>query len=330
MRYLLAPPLALLLAAPASFAGGILRPVGENLGEFKVLLNLAQIDRSTPAALTRSWADLQVEEHEVAARFSKHFKDAHVAILKRFYSPQIQKAQERAYSLDIPAVNGLRCQFVQVKTDEKGTTRGYVRRSWIDAIGRPRSDQAIVTLRKAKDGKWYVSRVAFAEPGGSVTENPRKVPPVTTPINVPKTFPELKDTPSDTFKRVMLEFRLLRFQRRNAQHELNRHVFPLLNALYGPEIAKEERKNQPPAKPREQFFFRAKDPVELETGRVRLGIMALQKAPEENAAIAAGEAAFDMEKDEAGKWRVVAEALASKAGEPMVPVKAKFGIFLMG
>ena len=47
---------ALLLAAAPLLAGGILVPTGKNLGEFKVLLDLKKVDRSSPEALARTWA----------------------------------------------------------------------------------------------------------------------------------------------------------------------------------------------------------------------------------------------------------------------------------
>ena len=46
--------------------------------------------------------------------------------------------------------------------------------------------------------------------------------------------------------------------------------------------------------------------------------------------IAVGQANFDMKKDKAGRWRVVAEAVASDAKKSPVPVAKKFGIFLLG
>jgi len=322
--------IAILLAAAPTLAGGILVPTGKNLGEFKVLLDLSKVDRSSPEALARSWGDLQVEEKQVADKFSDHFRDAHLAILDRYYSPVMRKAEERNYGLDSPAVNMLRCQFVAVETDDKGSTRAFVRRSWTDALGRPRSDQAILAVRQAKDGKWFLVRIAFKAPDGSVTPNPRQVPPPTSAIKVPQKFPEFPDTPDGVFKRLILEFRKLRFERRNAQNELNRHVFPLIKVLYGPEIAAEEKKNQETAKRRQEFFFRAKEAIELEGGGSRVEIMALDKAPDVPNPIAVGHATFDMKKDKKGRWRVVAEAVASEADKPTVPVTKKFGIFLMG
>jgi len=321
---------ALLLAAAPLLAGGILVPTGKNLGEFKVLLDLKKVDRSSPEALARTWADLQVEEKKVADQFSDHFQKAHLSILERYYSSEIRKEQERLYGLEAVTVNMLRCQFVAVETDEKGSTRAFVRRSWTDALGRPRSDQAILALRKAANGQWYVSRVAFKAPDGAVTENPREVPPPTSAIKVPKNFPDFPDTPDGVFKRLMLEFRKLRFERRNAQNELNRHVFALVAALYGPEVAAEEKKNQTKAKPRQEFFFRAKDSVATEGGVSLVEIMALDKSPDEAKPIAVGHATFEMKQDEAGRWRVISEAVAEKADEPPVPVTKKFGIFLMG
>jgi len=322
--------LTLLLVALPTLAGGILVPTGKNLGEFKVLLDLSKVDRTSPEALSRCWADLQVEEKRVAERFSSYFRAAHLAILERYYSPELKKAEERHYGADVPAVSMLRCQFDKIETDEKGNTRGFVRRSWIDAIGRPRSDQAILALRKEQDGKWFISRVAFKAHDGSVTENPRKAPPPSKAIRVPAKFPKFPDTPDGAFKRLMLEFRKLRFERTNAQNELNRHVFPVITAFYGSAIAAEEKKNQEQAKPRKEFFFRVTKSVEQEGGGSRLEITALDKAPDVPNPIAVGHAKFDMKKDQTGRWRVVAEALASEAEKTAVPVTKKFGLFLMG
>ena len=326
--------IALLLSAPMALAGGILVPRGATLGKFEVFLNVAQVDRTSAEGIARSWADLQVEEHQVARRFTELFKKAHMDILGRTYTPELVKKQSRVYAADIEAVNDLRCQFVKVDVDDQGETRAVVRRSWSDTLGRPKSDRAILTLRKDKGSTgstWRISRIAFQEPSGALRENPRQVPPPTFTFKVPVDMGKFDNTPTGAFKRLRMEFRKLRFERTNAQHELNKHVFPIIEAFYGAEIVAEEKKNQPAARPRQEFFFRDKEEQKLESGRVRVGIMALEKAPDKpNAAISVGEAAFDMEKGKDGKWRVAAELLSAEHEGEMKPVEKKLGLFLMG
>ena len=54
---------------------------------------------------------------------------------------------------------------------------------------------------------------------------------------MPDTFPKTEDTPEGTFQRLFLEFRQLRFERRNAQHELIRHFFAVAGEFYGAAVA---------------------------------------------------------------------------------------------
>jgi len=323
--------IVLLLFAPMALAGGILVPRGATLGQFEVLLNTTKVDRKTPESLGRSWADLQVEEFQVAARFTALFKKAHIEILERTYVPALVELQKKAYAADIEAVNDLRCQYVKMDKNEAGETRAIVRRSWTDSLGRPKSDRAILTLRIAKDSAWCIARIAFLEPSGALRQNPRKVPPPTFTYKVPKEIGKFESTPLGTFKRLQREFRKLRFERTNAQHQLNRHVFELMEALYGTEVAQFEIKNRPAGKPRQEFFFRERDEETLENGRIRLAIMALEKAPDKpDAAIAVGEACFDMEKGKNGLWWVAAEFLRPDHEGALEPVEKKLGIFLMG
>ena len=58
--------------------------------------------------------------------------------------------------------------------------------------------------------------------------------------------------------------------------------------------------------------------------------MALERAKGGTAANVAGEAVFKMKKDDDGRWRVIEESLRKLPGEPLVPVRRKIGLFLMG
>lgn len=323
------PLLLLATLAPAQEAP-ILVAHGKTLGEFRVEAHLGRIDRSSPLAFAKAWAELHAQEQAVARRFHDLFEQAHLAILDRFYSPELVARQRKLYRDEVRDVNDLRCRVLEEKDGPHGRQLVYVRRRWIDAIDRPVEDRAQLMFRKEKDGLWRLVEVRYEVRPGVFERRDRTIPPPTTRTRVPGEFPKMEETPAGTFGRLRLEFRKLRWERANAQHELFRHFFPIMREVLGPDVEKEARANQPAAKPRKEFWFREKDPEFAEDGTARLTIMALEKAPGQEAALVAGEAIFTMRKDADGRWRVTAESLKTDPDKPAEPVEKKIGLFLMG
>ena len=320
----------LVLLAPAALAQDILAAHGQKLADFRVVVRTELIDRSSPMALATAWAALHVQEQKVAARFRKLFEEAHVAILERFYSKELVALQRKLYREKVRDVNDLRCMVLNEKDGPNGRQLVYVRRSWIDAIDRPTEDRAQLMFRKEKDGQWTMVEVRYEVRPGSFERRDRTIPPVTARVQVPERFEKMKPTPEGTFLLLKLEIRKLGFERTNAQHELFRHFFTLTGIVFGPDVAAEARASQPAAKPRNRFWFTEKKPAPNEDGSVLLTVEALEKAPDQEAAMVAGEAEFHMTKDKKGMWRVTREALRTEPGKPAVPVKKKIGLFLMG
>ena len=320
---------SLLLASLAS-AQEILVARGGTLGEFRVDARLDQVDRSSPLAFAEGWAALHAQEQAVARRFQALFEQAHLAILERFYDAELVAQQRRLYKEEVRDVNDLRCKVLEEKEGPNGRRLVYVRRRWIDALDRPVEDRAQLMFRKEEDGKWRMVEVRYEVESGRFERRDRTIPPVTARSQVPAEFPKMEPTPGGTFNRLRLEFRKLRWERSNAQHELFRHFFAITRALYGPDVEAEARKNQPAAKPRKEFWFREKEPQAHEDGSVLLTIMALEKAPGQDAALVAGEAEFEMRKDDEGRWRVTKESLRTDPEKPAEPVRKKIGLFLMG
>jgi len=321
---------ALLLLSTAASAQEILEARGDTLGQFRVLAHLDRLDRSSPMAFAKGWARLHEQEQAVARRFHELFEGAHVALLDRFYGEELVALQKKLYEEKVRDVNDLRCKVLEEKAGPHGRQLVYVRRSWIDAIDRPVEDRAQLMFRKEKDGTWRLVEVRYEVRPGSFERRDRTIPPVTARRRVPEEFEKFEPTPAGTFGRLRLEFRKLSWERGNAQHELIRHFFPITRELYGPAVEKEARENQPAAKPRDQFWFREKEPETLDDGAVRLTIMALEKAPGQDAAMVAGEAVFVMREDGEGRWRVVEELLKTDPEKPAEPVRKKIGLFLMG
>lgn len=321
---------AALLLASLARAQDVLVATGKTLGEFRVEARLDRIDRSSPMAFARGWAALHAEEQAIARRFHDLFEQAHLAILERFYGAELVALQRRLYEEEMRDVNELQCKVLEEKEGPNGRQLVYVRRRWIDALDRPVEDRAQLMFRKEKDGKWRMVEVRYEVQPGRFERRDRTIPPVTARSQVPAEFPEMEPTPRGTFGRLRLEFRKLRWERTNAQHELFRHFFEITRVLYGPEVEAEARSNQPAAKPRKEFWFREKEPKSNEDGSVLLTIMALEKAPGQEAALVAGEAEFEMRKDEKGRWRVTRESLRTDPEKPAEPVRKKIGLFLMG
>jgi ketosteroid isomerase-like protein len=321
--------LLILLAGVAS-AQDVLVAGGKSLADFRVEFRVSEIDRSSPMAFAKSWAALHAQEQIVARRFHDRFEQAHLAILDRFYDGKLIALQRKLYKEEVRDVNDLTCKLLEEKAGPSGRQLVYVRRRWIDAIDRPMEDRAQLMFRKEKDGKWRLVEVRYEIRPGVFERRDRTIPPVTARKQVPVKFPEMDATPAGVFKLLQLEFRKLEWERSNAQHELFRHYFSVADVLFGAEVAKELRANQPAAKPRNQFWYQEKEPTTNEDGSVLLVISALEKAPGQEAALVAGEAEFVMRKDAKGNWRVVTEALKTDPDKPAVPVRKKIGLFLMG
>ncbi|MEM8884012.1 MAG: hypothetical protein AAGD14_08090 [Planctomycetota bacterium] len=322
----------LLLLASAAPAQDVLVPRGDTLATFQVVLQSANINRSSPEGLARTWAEMHVEEQEIAARFQTLFEQAHIDILRRFYSEPLVALQAKLYKEEVRTVNDLRCQVLETKPGPHERTFVYVRRSWIDGIGRPREDRAQLLIRQEKDSSWRLVEVRYETQPGVWERRDRSIPPVTVKVPVPKPadMPKDGETVAARFTRMKTEFYLLRFRRNNAQHELFRHFFTLTEALLGTEVANEARANQPPAKPRNNFFFVQQDPQPQEDGSTMLRISAVEKAEGQDGGMVAGEAEFIWRKDTGGMWRVMNEALRREPEQPAEPVKKKLGLFLMG
>jgi len=326
MRYFL-PVLLLAATAPAQ---EILVSSGDSLGAFRVEAQLDRIDRSSPLAFAKGWAALHVQEQKIARRFHDLFEQAHLALLERYYAPELVAKQRELYKRDVRDVNDLACKVLEEKEGPHGRQLVYVQRRWIDALDRPREDRAQLMLRKEKDGLWRLVEVRYEVRPNDFERRDRTIPPVTVRMRVPEEFAETEDSPAGTFTRMKLEFRKLSWERGNAQHELFRHFFDITRLMFGPDVEKEARANQPAAKPRDQFWFQEKQPETREDGTTVLTIMALEKAEDRDAAMQAGEAAFEMRKDDKGRWRVVRELLRTDPEKPAEPVSRKFGLFLMG
>ncbi|MHC4938752.1 MAG: hypothetical protein ACYTHK_07275 [Planctomycetota bacterium] len=322
--------LPLILLAGLAPAQDVLVAGGKTLADFRVDFRANQIDRRSPMAFAQSWAAMHVQEQVIARRFRERFEEAHLRILARFYDPALVDLQRKLYQEEIRDVNDLECKVLEEKAGPNGRQLVYVRRRWIDAIDRPMEDRAQLMFRLEKDNLWRLVEVRYEVRPGVFERRDRTVPPVTARKKVPVKFPTMDPGPAGTFKLLQLEFRKLEWERSNAQHELFRHFFTVADLVFGPEVGKELRANQPAAKPRKQFWFKEQEPKENEDGSVLLVISALEKAPGQDAALVAGEAEFIMRKDAKGAWRVTKESLKTDPDKPAEPVEKKIGLFLMG
>jgi len=313
----------LLLAAASAIAQDLplIRGSGTSLETFEVDLRLDAVDHATAEGLARSFARFEEEQHDVRRSFADLVREAHLDILRRFYTKDLVDRQAKDYESVVQ--KGYRSEVKGV-TVEGDKATAQLQRTYIVG-GKQREEATEIDL--VRDGaRWRIAAIRDRGRDGQFKERPLGTPPEMKRAPVPS--PAAPDLSSPKAAVTSLRDEVLRFGglRDNAALSLTDRFFDICAAFYGDEVAKKAREERPRPKESPPVSFDVGEPAPRLSDLMRVDITVNEDVRGKRTAI--GQAAFDL-RSEDGKWRVVGEYLRPDPDTPPSPVPRNFGLFFL-
>jgi hypothetical protein len=306
---------------------GILTASGDDLSSFRIRLHTDQIDRRTPKSFVGAHTKFLVEmENEVAQRFAELVADEHTAILKRYYTGELVKMQETAYTKHGKRSRQLAfaIEDVKVRGDRAAVT---VKVTWeqmkkgTDSTYIPAQRRERLQLAR-KGGSWWLDYVEKEVRGKGfeaqkIQVRPRVLAPKISFAGAPNTT-----SPDQTLKSLEIEMRRFRGLRRNGQYQLYSHYLAFLEAFYGSETAQKARKvQQTDLEATTKYMYTLAKP-DKGGMRIDVSLFDMSTGPRETPV---GKMAYWLRR-EGKEWRVFSEAAQNKPDGPFTPISAGFAI----
>ncbi|MFI5403140.1 MAG: hypothetical protein ACHQ1G_09400, partial [Planctomycetota bacterium] len=165
----------LLLGAATAVAEDLplIRAAGTSLATFEIELRLEAVDRGSAEGLAKSFARLEEEQHGVRRRFAELVRDAHLDILRAFYTKEIVDKQAETYKA--VEQRGYRCEVLEV-TQEGGKATARLRRTYVEA-GKEREEASEIDLVQG-GGRWLIATIRDRGRDGRFVERGLGTPPV--------------------------------------------------------------------------------------------------------------------------------------------------------
>ncbi len=308
--------LATLVLACAGRAGDpLVTPVGTSLEAVSVHVDLSGVRTDSAKAVAESYARYIVEQRAAVLRFGALFREAHVAVLRRYYAEAVVEKQRKVYAArKAPAMS---CRIVSVKGGE-----AVLLREWAGQKRRVK-----LTLEE-KDGRWRVKKILHFQ-GDRYFDGGLGVPPAKKKIDVPKPALMRRNSPEATIRSLRDDMLRLRALQQRGDQRLNAAFEKLLREFLGADVVEGEQRwlNKTEPLPHTFHVSLPSPPVE---GVVRMGVVATEPVPGvKGQRTAIGHAGFDLKRTDAGSWRITAELTRKKPDEPLKALESFFGLFFL-
>jgi hypothetical protein len=313
----------LLLAAASAGAQDLplIRAAGTSLETFEVDLRLDGIDHSSAEGLAKSFARFEEEQHGVRRRFAELVAEAHLGVLRRFYTKDLVDRQAKAY--DAVQQKGFRSDVVDVRADGDKAT-AHVKRTFIVG-GREREEATEIELVR-EGGAWRISVIRDRGRDGKFADRPLGTPPALKAAPVPAPgAPDLSNAKSaaESLRDAMLRFGA---QRDNAALSLTDRFFDITAAFFGEAAARKALEDRPTVKSAAPVVLDFSDAMPRLSDLFRVEVTVNEESNGRKNAI--GQGAFDY-RSEDGEFRVVGEYLRPDPEEPFQAIPANFGLFFL-
>ena len=318
--------LILLAAVVAAEEEPLLRATGDSLANFRIVMRLAGVDRSSPEALTKSFVRLQLDQRLVQRRFRERFREAHVAILRNYYSKTLIAAQEVRYRVTAGSDADARCNIGQIKGDFNRMTANLEWNSRNDLTGRWVSNKIRITLVRRVE-TWWILVIRDSDPDRGWVPRKLGVPADVSPGRTTQLIKSDRSAPKKAIRSLERGVARLKAVGDQGRHAMARKFFGILAAFYGEEAAARAREERPQAASRAGTTFDVREPEPAKEGHARIDVLVMEPVPgmkDTNSAI--GNAAFELAHGEDG-WRVAAEFIRPRPDQGFVPVTANFALF---
>jgi len=313
----------LLLVATSAVAQDLplIRGSGTSLETFEVQLRLEAVDHTTAEGLAKSFARFEEEQHDVRRSFADLVREAHLDVLRRFYTKDLVDRQAKDY--EAVAQKGYRSEVKGI-TGEGDRATAQLQRTYIVA-GKQRDEATEIDLVR-EGARWRISAIRDRGRDGQFRERPLGAPPELKRAPVPAPGAPDLSTPKAAISSLRDE--ILRFGglRDNAALSLNDRFFDITAAFFGDEVARKAREDRPRAKESQPVSVDVGDGVPRLADLMRVDVTVYEEAGGKRSPI--GQAAFDL-RPEDGKWKVVGEFLRPDPDAPPNPVPRNFGLFFL-
>jgi len=318
--------LILLATVVAAEEKPLLRATGDSLVNFKIGLRLDGVDRRSPEALVKSFVRLQLDQRLVQRRFRERFREAHVAILRKYYSKILIAAQEERYSKTAGSDADARCDIGKSDGDFNRVTTILEWNSKSDVTGRWVSKKIRLTVVRRVE-TWWILVIHDSDPDRGWVPRKLGVPADVPPATAPQVTKSDRSAPKKTIRSLQREVARLKAVGDQGRHAMAKKFFDILAAFYGEEAAERARQKRPAAAPRGATTFDLREPEPAKEGRARIDVLVLEPVPGmKNTKSAIGNAAFDLTSGEDG-WRVSGEFIRPQPSLEFVPVTENFALF---
>jgi hypothetical protein len=297
----------------------LLRATGDSLANFKIVMRLDGVERSSPEALAKSFVRLQLDQRLVQRRFRELFREAHLAIVRRYYSETLVAAQEVRYRRTTGSDADARCDIGQIKGDFNRVTTILEWNSRNDVTGRWVSNKVRLTLVRRVE-TWWILVIHDSDPDRGWVPRRLGVPADVPPAKAPQLIKSDRSAPKKAIRSLEREVLKLKAVGDQGRHAMARKFFDILAAFYGEEAAERARKERPEAAPRAGTTFDVREPEPAKEGRARIDVLVMELVPGmKDTKSAIGNAAFELTHGEDG-WRVAAEFIRPQPDQEFVPV----------
>jgi len=321
------PACFILLAAVVAAEGKpLLHATGDSLAKFNIEMRLDSVDRSSPEALAQSFVRLQLDQRLVQRRFRERFRDAHLVILRRYYSGALVAAQVERYGKTAGSDADASCKIGDSKGDFNRVTMILEWNSRDDVNGRWVTRKIRLTLVRRVE-TWWILVIHDSDPDRGWVPRKLGVPADVPPATAPQVTRSDRSAPKKAIRALEREVRRLKAVGDRGRHAMARKFFDILAAFYGEEAAERARKERPEAAPRAGTTFNIQEPEPAKEGQARIDVMVMELVPGmKDTKSAIGNAAFELISGEDG-WRVAREFIRPKPDMEFVPVTENFALF---
>jgi hypothetical protein len=316
----------LLTAVVAAEEKPLLHATGDSLASFKIEMRLDGVDRSSPEALAQSFVRLQLDQRLVQRRFRERFRDAHLEILRRYYSDSLVAAQVERYGKTAGSDADASCKFGESKGDFNRMTTILEWNSRDDATGRWVARKIRLTLVRRVE-TWWILVIHDSDPDRGWVPRKLGVPADVAPAQAAPLLKSDRSAPKMAIRSLERDVRNLKAVGDQGRYAMARRFFDILAAFYGEEAAERARKERPEAAPRAGISFDVLEPEAPKEGQARIDVRVMEAVPGmKNTKSAIGNAAFELTRGTDG-WRVVREFIRPKPDMDFVPVTENFALF---
>ena len=316
----------LLTAVVAAEGKPLLRATGDRLANFKIEMRLDSVGRSSPEALAQSFVRLQLDQRLVQRRFRERFREAHLVILRRYYSDTLIAAQVQPYTKTAGSDADASCEIGQIKGDFNRVTVDLEWNSRSDVTGRWVTNKIRLTLVRRIE-TWWILVIHDSDPDRGWVPRKLGVPADVPPATAPQVTRSDRSAPKKAIRALEREVRRLKAVGDRGRHAMARKFFDILAAFYGEEAAERARKERPEAALRTGTTFDVREPEAPKEGQARIDVLVMELVPGmKNTKSAIGNAAFELTHGEDG-WRVAREFIRPKPDMDFVPVTENFALF---